>query len=179
MPVEGTGGAAIDSDGVVWQNWRGPYQVASFDRRKCKVTSGPTATGEQCPEGWTIYTRPSPVFQGAEDKYRADMLYLTQVDRDNALGLGNNVALSGDINADSLVAVLPQSREKIISLRVPYPMGFFSRSASGRIDDPKTGWKGRGVWSNYSTYAPWHIEGGKGTMSKIVKFQVRPNPLAK
>jgi hypothetical protein len=25
----------------------------------------------------------------------------------------------------------------------------------------------------------WHIEGGKGTKGKIVKFQVRPDPLAK
>jgi hypothetical protein len=180
LPFEGSGGAGVDSNGVVWQNWRGPYQVVSFDRRKCKVTNGPTAAnGDQCPEGWSVYTRKSPVFAGAEDKYRADMLYLTQVDRDNALGLGNNVALSGDINADSLVAVLPQSPEKVISLRVPYPMGFFSRSASGRIDDPKTGWKGKGVWSNFSTYAPWHVEGGKGTMPKMVKFQVRPDPLAK
>jgi hypothetical protein len=58
-------------------------------------------------------------------------------------------------------------------------MGFFSRSASGRIDDAKTGWKGKGVWSNFSTYAPWHVEGGKGTLPKMVKFQMRPDPLAK
>jgi hypothetical protein len=25
----------------------------------------------------------------------------------------------------------------------------------------------------------WQIEGGKGTKGKIVKFQVRPNPLAR
>ena len=37
MPFAGTGGVAVDSNGVVWQNWRGPYQIASFDRRKCKV----------------------------------------------------------------------------------------------------------------------------------------------
>ena len=29
--------------------------------------------------------------------------------------------------------------------------------------DPKAGWKGRGLWSNTAMYAPWHIEGGKGT----------------
>ena len=178
MALPGSGGVAIDSNGVVWQNWRGPYQMMSFDRRKCKVLNGPNATGQQCPEGWTIYTKPSPVFQGAADSLRTDMLYLTQVDRANALGLGKDAVLSGDINADSFFALLPQSGQ-ILTLRVPYPLGFYSRSASGRIDDPAAGWKGRGVWSTFSTYTPWHQEGGKGTRPKVVKFQVRPDPLAK
>ena len=65
------------------------------------------------------------------------------------------------------------------ALRVPYPMGFFPRSANGRIDDPKTGWKGKGLWADYASYAGWHIEGGKGTLPKVLKFQMRPNPLAK
>jgi hypothetical protein len=178
MPFPGSGGLAVDSNGVVWQNWRGPYQITSFDRRKCKVLNGPNATGPQCPEGWTVYPKSVPSFQGAPEQYRADMLYLTQSDRDNALGLGKDVALAGAMNSDSLLAVVPQTRQVLI-LRIPYPLGFFSRSASGRIDDPKTGWKGRGVWSNFSTYTPWHMEGGKGTMPKVAKFQIRPNPLAK
>jgi hypothetical protein len=178
MALPGSGGVAVDSNGVVWQNWRGPYQMMSFDRRKCKVLNGPSATGQQCPEGWTMYSKPSPVFQGAPDSLRTDMLYLTQVDRANALGLGKDAVLSGDINADSFFALVPQSGQ-ILTLRVPYPLGFYSRSASGRIDDPAAGWKGRGVWSTFSTYTPWHQEGGKGTRPKVVKFQVRPNPLAK
>ena len=39
--------------------------------------------------------------------------------------------------------------------------------------------RGRAVWSTYATRALTHIEGGKGTHSKAVKFQLRPNPLAK
>jgi HlyD family secretion protein len=49
----------------------------------------------------------------------------------------------------------------------------------GRIDDPAAGWKGRGLWTSMSTYAPWHMEGGKGSKSKAVKLQIRPDPLAK
>jgi hypothetical protein len=30
-----------------------------------------------------------------------------------------------------------------------------------------------------STRAPFHMEGGKGTTSKVVKFQLRPDPLAR
>ena len=49
----------------------------------------------------------------------------------------------------------------------------------GRIDDPTGGWKGRGLWSAFSPYTLWHVEGGKGTRSKLIKFQVRPDPLAR
>ena len=47
------------------------------------------------------------------------------------------------------------------------------------IDDPNAGWKGRGLWATISTRAPFHMEGGKGTTSKVFKFQLRPDPLAK
>jgi hypothetical protein len=40
----------------------------------------------------------------------------------------------------------------------------------GRIDDPKAGWKGRGVWSAYGGRATNHIDGGKGT--KPMSFEV-------
>jgi len=49
----------------------------------------------------------------------------------------------------------------------------------GRIDDPNGGWKGRGLYSSSGTRTPFHQEGGKGTRPKLVKFQVRPDPLAK
>jgi hypothetical protein len=164
---------------VVWQNWRGVHEILSFDRRKCKVLNGPTATGQQCPEGWTSYTKPGPTFKGEPD-LSTDMLYLTNVDHHDTLGLGKDVLVAGDFNADSFFALVPQNGQmKTLTLRVPYPLGFAARHAAGRIDDPKAGWKGRGLWSSYSMYTPWHQEGGKGTRPKIVKFQVRPNPLAK
>jgi hypothetical protein len=34
-------------------------------------------------------------------------------------------------------------------------------------------------WSTYATRTPFHVEGGKGTTSKVVKFQLRPDPLAR
>ena len=45
--------------------------------------------------------------------------------------------------------------------------------------NPKGGWKGKGIYSTYATRAPFHAEGGKGNTSKLVKFQVRPDPLSK
>jgi hypothetical protein len=180
MAVPGSGGVAIGSDGSVWQNWRGAHEILKFDRSKCKVLNGPTATGQQCPEGWTVYTKPGPMFQGGAEYSSTDMLYMTEIDRDNTLGLGKDVVLSGDVNADSFFVVMPQGGQMTtLTMRVPYPLGFAARAGSGRIDDPKAGWKGRGFWSSYSMYTPWHQEGGKGSRPKVVKFQVRPTPLAK
>jgi hypothetical protein len=42
----------------------------------------------------------------------------------------------------------------------------------GKIDDPHAGWKGRALRT------PFHRETGKGTLPKIVKFQIRSDPLA-
>jgi hypothetical protein len=89
----------------------------------------------------------------------------------------------GSVNTDAF-EVIQRSTKQFVTLRVPYPLGFFPRSANGRVDDPRAGWKGRGLWASYSTYATWHIEGGKGeggpgVLPKAVKFQMRPNPLAK
>ena len=45
----------IDRNGVVWAALASGH-LASFDRRKCKgPLNGPTATGQHCPEGWTLY----------------------------------------------------------------------------------------------------------------------------
>jgi hypothetical protein len=40
----------VDSNGVFWVALSRGH-LGSFDRRKCKATNGPTATGKHCPEG--------------------------------------------------------------------------------------------------------------------------------
>jgi hypothetical protein len=172
-------GLDIDSNGVVWTVLSSGH-FASFDRRKCKgPLNGPTATGQQCPEGWTLYRTPGPSFKDvtASDYGSADTNYYDWVDQFDSLGIGKNVPVATGNDSDAL-NVLDPATGKFIVMRVPYPMGFFAKSLDGRIDDPNTGWKGRGLWSTYATRAPWHIEGGKGTTSKAVKFQLRPDPLA-
>jgi hypothetical protein len=58
-------------------------------------------------------------------------------------------------------------------------MGFFTKWVEGRIDDPNGGWKGRGLWATTSTRAMFHLEGGIRNRPQVVKFQMRPDPLAK
>ena len=174
----GSGGLHITSDGLVWQDWRGSGHFASFDRSVCTVTNGPEATGQSCSEGWSFYRMDKPTYANTEMPINSDESYLTQIDHHDVLGFGPETPVYGVVNTDSLEVFVPETQE-FVTLRVPYPMGFFSRSSVGRIDDPSSGWKGKGLWSSYSNYAAWHLEGGPGTLQKSVKFQIRPDPLAK
>ena len=172
----GPRGIDIDRDGIIWTALSGSGHLASFDRRKCKVLNGPeTRSGTHCPEGWTLYQVPGPNLKGTD--VRADFQYYNWVDQFNTLGLGDNIPIATGSGSDSMLALVPQTGQWV-TLRVPYPLGFFSRGVDGRIDDATAGWKGRGLWANYGTNYPWHTEGGKGTKSKLVHFQLRPDPLA-
>jgi hypothetical protein len=172
----GPRGGDIDRNGVFWVSLASGH-LASFDRRKCKgPLNGPTATGKHCPEGWTFYPMPGPQFQNVTDHGSAQASYYSWVDQHDAFGLGPNVPFATGNLSDSLEALVDG---KFITLRIPYPMGFHAKGMDGRVDDPKTGWKGKAVWSAYAGRATNHIEGGKGTKPKVVKFQLRPDPLAK
>jgi hypothetical protein len=176
-PVQGFSprGMDIDRSGVVWTVLASGH-LASFDRRKCVGSlNGPKATGRQCPEGWTLYQLPGPQFKGVQGSGSAESSYYVWVDQHNTLGLGADVPVATGNNSDSLLALVDG---KFVTLRVPYPMGFYAKGLDGRIDDSAGGWSGRGLWSTYSTRAPWHIEGGKGMTSKVVHFQIRRDPLA-
>jgi hypothetical protein len=168
-------GLDIDRNGIVWAPTASGH-FASFDRRKCKVLNGPTATGQHCPEGWTLYPFPAPQLKGVTDSGSAEASYYDWVDQFDTFGLGANVPIATGNGEDALMALV---NGKWVVLRVPYPIGFFAKGMDGRIDDPKAGWKGKGLWSTYATRAMFHVEGGKGTTSKVLHFQLRPDPLAK
>jgi hypothetical protein len=173
----GTGGIEAAADGVVYQGWRVSGHFTGFDRTKCKSTKDLKADGKSCPEGWTIYRdNNEPTF--TDSLYKSTEHYLTHLDTWDTLGLGADSPTYGSTNTDSM-EVLSMKTKQWVTMRVPYPMGFFTRHANGRIDDPGAGWKGKGFWASYASYAAWHAEGGKGTLPKAVKFQIRPNPLAK
>lgn len=176
-PVQGYSprGLDIDTNGVVWTVLASGH-MASFDRRKCiGPLNGPKATGQHCPEGWTLYPSPGPNFKNVTDSGSADSHYYDWVDQFDTFGLGKNTPIATGNGSDSLLALV---NGKWVVLRVPYPIGFFAKGMDGRIDDPKAGWKGKGLWSTWATRAPFHSETGKGTTSKVVHFQLRPNPLA-
>jgi hypothetical protein len=171
-------GIDVDSRGVIWTALAGSGHLASFDRSKCAELGGPAAlTGRHCPEGWTLHRTPGPSFLEGPEEINVDFHYFNFVDRHNTLGLGADVPFANGTTSDSLLALLPNG--EWLTLRVPYPLGFYQRGMDGRIDDPDAGWKGRAMYANYGQNAVWHIEGGLGTRSSVVRFQMRPDPLAR
>ena len=177
-PDEGYGSRGIDLDlnGVAWTVLSSGH-MASFDRSKCKgPLNGPAAaTGKHCPEGWTLYKFPGPQFKDVTDPGSAEHAYYIWVDRYNTLGLGANVPIAMANGGESLLAL---KDGKFVNLHIPYPLGFFSKNADGRIDDANAGWKGRGLWTTSGTRTVFHNEGGTSNQPKVYKLQMRPDPLA-
>jgi hypothetical protein len=175
FPGYGARGGDIDRNGVYWVSLSSGH-LGRFDRSKCKVLNGPTATGKHCPEGWTLYRFPGPQFRDVQDNGSAEASYYTWVDQYNTLGLGANVPIATGNMSDAYFALV---NEEFVTLRVPYIMGFYAKWAEGRIDDPRAGWKGKSLWATYATRTVYHVEGGTENRPKVVRFQLRPDPLAR
>ena len=175
LPGFGPRGGDIDLQGRVWVSLASGH-MGMFDRRLCKgQLNGPKATGDQCPEGWAFFQYPGPGFKGIGEN-SAESSYYSWVDQHNTFGLGDDIPMSTANLMDGLVALNKDG--KMVSIRVPYPLGFYAKGFDGRIDDPNAGWKGRGLWAANGDRVPWMIEGGKGTKPLAAHFQLRPDPLA-
>ncbi len=175
LPGFGSRGADIDKNGVVWVSL-GSGHLGSFDRNKCQgPLNGPNATGDHCPEGWSFYDLPGPGFDDLPDN-SVESSYYTWVDQHNSLGLGENIPMATGNLFDGIHAFVDGN---FITLRVPYPLGFYAKGLEGRIDDADAGWKGRGIWLASGDRTPWLKEGGAGTKPLVVHMQMRPDPLAK
>jgi hypothetical protein len=174
-PGFGVRGADIDRRGVVWVSLASGH-LGRFERGKCKgPLNGPTATGDHCPEGWSFYPLPGPGFKNLPG-FSVESSYYTWVDQFDTAGLGANVPIATGNLFDGLHALV---KGKFVTLRIPFPLGFYAKGVDGRIDDPQSGWRGRGLWVTSGDRTPWLHEGGKGSKPLVVHFQVRPSPLAR
>jgi hypothetical protein len=176
-PIEGFSprGMDVDRNGVAWVALASGH-MASFDRSLCQgPLNGPLATGQHCPEGWTFYAEPLPQFKNIDTPGSSEGSYYTWVDQFDTFGLGANTPINTGNQSGALLAL---NDGEWVRLRVPYPLGFYTKWIDGRIDDPGAGWKGRGLWTTFSSRAPFHMETGAGTSSKVYHFQMRPDPLA-
>ena len=98
-------GVDVDRNGVVWVALASGH-MASFDRRKCNgPLNGPTATGQHCPEGWTLYQEPMPQFKGVTDGGSVEASYYTWVDQFDTLGLGKNTPINTGNASEGLLAL--------------------------------------------------------------------------
>jgi hypothetical protein len=174
LPGFGVRGADIDSKGIIWVSL-GSGHLGRFDRNACRgALNGPSATGRHCPEGWQFFDLPGPSFEDLPG-FSVESSYYTWVDQHDTLGLGYDVPIVTGNLFDGVHALV---EGKFVTLRIPYPLGFYTKGFEGRIDDPDGGWRGRGLWVPSGDRTPWLMEGGKGTRPLVVHFQMRPHPLA-
>ena len=173
-PGSGPRGVDVDSKGIIWAAMGGSGHLGRFDRSKCTQTWG---DGKQCAEGWTFYKPPGPLMSQSNpaSETTADLHYYIWVDRHNASGLGKDTVILNGTNSDSL-QIFNQKTEKWITMRVPYPLNAYQRGLDGRIDNAKTGWKGRGLWFNDGLDPVIHNEVQHGWLGHA---QLRPDPLAR
>lgn len=181
-PGQGPRGIEVDLDGNPWTCLSGSSHVAKFERDKCAQTWG---TGDQCPEGWTLWSIPGPEFKGIEDEEyrRVDHHYYVWIDHFDTLGLGEGVVVCQGTNSDSQIAFNPDT-EEFTRVTTPYPSPMFTRLMDGRIDDPDAGWKGKGWWISQNIdpvkfvhHEPTAPE--QNWMGWLQQVQLRPDPLAK
>jgi hypothetical protein len=162
VPLPGYGPRGIDAttDGTLWFG-TGSGHLGRFDPKT---------------EQFKYWETPGPKIKttGAETG-SADFHYYIWVDQFDTLGLGKDMVILTGTNSDSLLVFNPAS-EKFTVIRVPYPVGMFTRGLDGRIDDAAAGWKGRGLWASNNTDGLLHTEKRRGYISHV---QFRPDPLAR
>ena len=161
LPPPGRSAIGIDvgADGRVWFG----------------TASGHLGRFDPATERFTYWATPGPQMKvSGEERQGGDFHYNVFVDRYDTSGLGAGTVLLTGANSDALVVFDPR-RERFSIIRVPYPLVMYHRGIDGRIDDPRGGWKGRGLWIDDSNDPARFIEHGKGVVSHV---QVRPHPLA-
>jgi hypothetical protein len=67
---------------------------------------------------------------------------------------------------------------KFVTLRVPYPLGFYIKGMDGLHRRSERRLEGPWGMDDGRNRTPFHREGGKGTKPKVIRFQLRPDPLA-
>ena len=75
---------------------------------------------------------PGPGFAGLP-QFSVESSYYTWVDQHDTLGLGANVPIATGNLFDGVHALVDG---KFVTLRIPYPLGFYAKGLEGRIDDP-------------------------------------------
>ena len=135
-------GMDVDSKGVVWTVLSSGHLRQLRSQQVQRPAQRPDRRpGQHCPEGWTLYPFPGPNYKGAVENGSADSAYYNFVDRFDMLGVGKDVPIAtGNLSEGLLVLV----DGKFMTLRVPYPMGFYAKGLDGRIDNPNARLEGEG-----------------------------------
>ena len=144
LPAFGIRGGDIDKNGVVWASLRAAISAASTAanaRARSTARPRPATTAPRAGRSTSIPARASRASARTAPS-RAITRGSTSTTRS---GSARTSRCRPPTSMDGLVAL---KDGKMISLRVPYPLGFYAKGFDGRIDDPNAGWKGRGLWTH-------------------------------
>ena len=161
LPLPGRLSHGIDftTDGNAWFS-AGSGHLGRIDRKTGKFTY------------WEL---PGAKFAGTgKETGSTEYPYFMWVDQFDTLGMGKDTIIVTGTTSDSMLIFNPKTEAWTV-FRLPYPMPFYTRGLDGRIDDPRAGWKGRGIWTSYNSYLPKFTETNLGYVNHI---QLRPSPLA-
>ena len=171
-------GVDIDSNGVVWTALAASSHLASFDRPQVQGPERPARrpTAASARKAGRSIRPTGPKLKGTD--IPADFHYYNWVDQHNMLGarrehadrhrLELRLRCSRSNPQTQAVDRRCACRIRSASTRAAWTAASTIRTAAGRA---------AALCANYGTHFVWHIEGGKGTKGKIVKFQMRPDPL--
>lgn len=154
-----------------------PHGIDASTDGRIWISTGSGHLGRFDPktEKFTYWDLPVPKLKGTgKETGTAEFPYFLWVDQFDVFGLGKDTVIVTGTGSDSLQVFDPK-KETFSVIRIPYPMPFYTRGLDGRIDDPKAGWKRRGLWATYGSYLPRFTETQMGSVTHI---QLRPNPLA-
>jgi hypothetical protein len=129
------GGIDIDTNGVVWT---GLAAAAIWRVRPPQVQGGqrPHGDGSALPRRLDALSSAGPQFKAPASSPTSTIT--TRSILHNALGLGPNTPILNGTGSDSLIALNRQTNQ-FVYMRVPYPLGFYTRGMDFRIDDPNAG----------------------------------------
>ena len=158
------------------RRWRADTSRASTGASARGRSTDRTATGQHCPEGWTLYPFPGPQFEGRDRLGQR---------RSQLLQLGRSVrhVRAGQERADRhrqrqrfAAGAWRTASWSICACPIRWASTPRGWTAASTIRRPAG--RARACGRPTRTRTPFHTEGGKGTTSKVVKFQLRPDPLA-
>ena len=152
--------------------WRA--SIAASARGRSTARRRPASTA---PRAGRSIAEPLPQFKGVTDSGSAEASYYTWVDQFDTLGLGANTPINTGNASEGAAGA--EGRQVGRAARAVSDWASTRSGWTAASTIPNAGWKGRGLWATVSTRAPFHMEAGKGTTSKVMKFQLRPDPLAK
>ena len=129
-----------------------PPQVQGAQRTDCHGTAVPRGV-DGVHEAWSLVQR-----VGTVAEVSTDMLYLTNIDHHDALGLGKDVLLAGDVNADSFFVLHAAERpDEDLDL---------ARAVSARIPCASHRWTHR--------RSEWRLEGARHVVELLDVHAVAP-----